>query len=338
MSWHDEIPKVELHVHLEGAVPLPALFELIEKYGGDPSVPDAAALGERFRFRSFRQFIDAWEWKNSYLREYEDFSFIAERTARAMAGQNILYAEMFFSPSIFARRGLAVQDLTRAVRAGLSRVPGIDIALVADLVRDYGPASERATLAALGEVRELGVIGVGVGGSEDGFPPAPFAGVFEDARRLGFRTTAHAGEAAGPSGIRSAVRDLKVERIGHGTRAGEDPKLADELVRRRIPLEMCPGSNVRTGVVRRLAEHPVRGYFEAGMVVTVNSDDPSMFETSLAEEYRGLERECGFSREEIRGLVLAAVASSWLSEERKASLAAAVLRHPGWHGPAGSEA
>jgi adenosine deaminase len=333
VSWHDDIPKAELHVHLEGAIPHDALFELIRKYGGDSATPDVAALAKRFEYRDFPQFIRAWTWKNQFLREYEDFSYIAEHAARDMARQRIRYAEMFFSPSLFAGRGLAVPELTRAVRRGLSRVAEIEIALVADLVRDYGPESESKTLAQLSEVRDLGVVGIGIGGSEHGFPPGVFESLYEEARRRGFHTTAHAGEAAGADSMWDAIRRLRVERIGHGTRAEEDPELVAYLADRRIPLEMCPVSNARTHVVRRLAEHPIRRFFRVGIVVTVNTDDPKMFQTSLAEEYRLLERECGFTPAEIGRLVLAAIESSWLPEERKSSLAAEFKADPAW--PAG---
>ena len=197
MTWYSHLPKIELHVHLEGAIPHGALFDLIQKCGGDPSVPDLTALTERFEYKDFTQFIAAWSWKNRFLREYEDFSHIAELTARDMAGQNIRYAEMFFSPSLFVRHGLEVQEITHAVRTGLSRVPEIEIALIADLVRDYGPESELTTLEKLSEVKEDGVIGIGIGGSEHEFPPEPFGSLYEEARRVGFYTTAHAGEAAG---------------------------------------------------------------------------------------------------------------------------------------------
>lgn len=330
MSWHDQVPKVELHVHLEGAIPHAALFALMQKYGGDPAVPDEAALVRRFEYKDFPQFIAAWSWKNRFLREYEDFTYLAELTARDMAAQGIRYAEVFFSPSLFARRGLAVQELTRAVRAGLSKVAEIEIALVADLVRDFGPESELTVLAQLGEVRELGVIGIGIGGSEHEFPPALFKRVFEQARALEFRTNAHAGEALGAQSIWDAVRELGVERIGHGTRAWEDPELVRHLVERQLPLEMCPMSNVRTQVVRSLREHPIRQYFQAGLLVTVNSDDPKMFQTSLADEYRLLEQECGFSRADIRQLILNAIRASWLPRERKTTLTEEFQRNPAW--------
>lgn len=330
MWWFERLPKVELHVHLEGAIPLPALWELIRKYGGDPSVPDLDALRQRFEYRDFSLFIKAWSWKNKFLREYEDFTLIAEVTTRDLAAQNIRYAEMFFSPSLFLRQGLEVQRLAEAVRTGLDRARGITIALIADLVRDYGPKAEARTLAKLKEVKDQGVIGIGIGGSEDRFPPEPFEPLFREARRLGFRTNAHAGEAAGAKSIWGAIKHLQAERIGHGTRAHEDPALVEYLVEERIPLEMCPLSNVRTSVVNQLANHPIRRYFEQGIVVTVNTDDPRMFNTSLAKEYQSLVEECGFSRREICGLVLAAIESSWASADRKQSLQQSFRKDPSW--------
>ena len=330
MTWYEKVPKVELHVHLEGAIPHEALFELIQKYGGDPAVPEAASLARRFEYKGFPQFIEAWAWQNQFLREYEDFTRVAELMARDMAAQNIRYAEVFFSPSLFVRRGLAVQEVAGAVRAGLSRVRVIDIALIADLVRDYGAESEMVTLEELKEVKGEGVVGVGIGGSEHEYPPASFSKLFTKARAAGFHVNAHAGEAAGAQSIWDAVRDLGVERIGHGARACEDPRLVEYLIVHRIPLEMCPMSNVRTGVVRTLREHPIRRFFEAGMLVSVNTDDPKMFQTRLADEYRLLEQECGFSRSDIRQLILSAIRAAWLPEERKESLAAEFARDPAW--------
>jgi len=330
MSWYNDVPKVELHVHLEGAIPYAAFFELIRKYGGDPSVGDVAALTERFTYRNFQQFIEAWTWKDQFLREYDDFTYIAEFTARDMEKQGIRYAEMFFSPSSYVRNGLAVQELIQAVRTGLSRVSGVEIALIADLVRNYGPEQEMTALQQLSEVRDLGVVGIGIGGSEHEFPPAPFKALFEEARKMGFHTNAHAGEAAGAWSIWDALHHLRAERIGHGTRAMEDPELVRYLADRGIPLEMCPISNVRTGVIKNITEHPIRAFFDAGLVVTVNTDDPKMFQTSLAEEYRLLEKECGFTKPEICRLILNAIRSSWLPDERKALLTAEFTQSPVW--------
>jgi adenosine deaminase len=293
---------------------------LIQKYQGQAAVGNLAALKERFVYRDFSHFIETWSWKNQFLRAYEDFSFIAEQVARDFARQNIRYSEMFYSPSLFQRHGLSAQRITAAVREGLSRVGEIEVALIADLVRDYGPEREFRTLQQLLEVKDLGVIGIGIGGTEPDFPPEPFADLFEQARQFGFRTTAHAGEAAGPASLWGAIRALRVERIGHGTRAWEDEALITHLAQTRIPLEMCPVSNFRTGVVKSLAGHPIGNFFRRGLRICVNTDDPQMFHTSLAEEYRQLVQDCGFSKQEIRALVLAGIESSWLSPEKKGQL------------------
>jgi adenosine deaminase len=329
-DWFDQIPKVELHLHLEGAIPYATLWELVQKYGGDPAVPDLESLKRMFTYRDFPHFIETWIWKNGYLRTYDDFTFIAEGVARDLASQNIRYVEAFFSPSDFVRHGLKTQELTRAIRAGLSRVPEIEIALVADLVRDSMPEQAAITLAEVNEVKGLGVVGIGIGGSEQKFPPEPFQKVYMQAREFGFHTSAHAGEAAGAGSIWGAVRELNVERIGHGTRAEEDPRLLDYLAEKQIPLEMCPLSNVRTGVVSSIDEHPIRRYYQRGLVVTVNTDDPKMFGNSLAEEYRLLETRLGFSREEIRGLVLQGIQASWLPQDRKQQLLQEFCKDAAW--------
>jgi adenosine deaminase len=316
----DRLPKVELHLHLEGALPLPALWELACKYGGDPEVPDMQALEGRFAYRDFPHFLEVWHWKNRFIREYEDFTFLSEAVARDLAGQNIRYAEVFFSPTDFERVGLEVPRIAQAIRTGLDRVPAVTVALVADLVRDTGPVKAARTLAAVSEVRGCGIIGIGIGGSEHAAPPGPFAAVYEEARRRGFHTSAHAGEAAGPESVWGALRALHAERIGHGTRAQEDEVLVDYLAENAIPLEMCPISNLRTGVVASIEEHPVRRFFDRGLRVTVNSDDPKMFGNSLAEEYRLLNGKLGFTMEEIRRLILNAVDSSWAAVERKEQL------------------
>ncbi len=330
MDWFERIPKVELHLHLEGAIPYPALWDLVQKYGGDAALPDLAALKQRFVFRDFPHFIEIWIWKNQFLREYEDFTFIAEAVARDLANQNIRYVEAFYSPIDFAHHGLRVQRLTEAIRAGLARVPEINVALITDFDRGFGPENAARTLAAVREVRDLGVIGVGLGGLEQQYPPELFADVYAEARALGFHTTAHAGEAAGAASIWGALRALHVERIGHGVRAEEDPALLDYLAEHAIPLEMCPLSNVCTGVVKSLDEHPVRRYFERGILVTISTDDPKMFGNTLAEEYALLEQTLGFSRSDIQTLILNGIRAAWLPETQKEHLSAAFCADPTW--------
>jgi adenosine deaminase len=319
-SWYERLPKVELHLHLEGAIPYDALWQLVQKYGGDTGVPSAASLRSRFEYRDFPHFIETWVWKNQFIREYEDFTFIAQAVARDLARQNIRYVEVFFSPPDFLARGLDTQSITAAVRAGLDRVQEIQVKLVADLVRDFGPQRAETTLDQINEVRELGVVGIGIGGSEQDYPPELFEHVFARARELGFHTSAHAGEAAGAVSVWEAIRTLRAERIGHGTRAQEDEKLMDYLAEHRIPLEMCPLSNVRTGVVSSYASHPVRRFFDRGILLSINTDDPRMFGNSLAEEYQILTEQKGFTPTEIRTLILQAIEMSWMSEQQKQAM------------------
>jgi adenosine deaminase len=332
-QWLERLPKLELHLHLEGAIPHEALWELIDKYGGDPQVPTRSHLSERFRYRDFAHFIETWVWKNRFLREQEDFSFLAEAVARDLARQRVIYAEVFFSPADFARHGLGPQSLAEAIRSGLSRVPDIEVALIADLVRDLGPAQAARTLAEVAEVRTSArIIGIGLGGSEAEHPPELFAEAFKTARDLGFHTTAHAGEAAGSASVWGAIQSLGVERIGHATRAIEDDALVDYLAEHQVPVELCPISNLRTGVIPDLAHHPVQRYLEHGLLVSINSDDPTMFGTSLVEEYLQLEQQLGLSRDDVRRLLLLAVASSWLEGDRKREVAAALQGDQAWSG------
>lgn len=329
-TWFDQVPKVELHLHLEEAIPHDALWELIQKYGGKSSVPNFQSLIEKFNYRDFPHFLETWSWKNRFLREYEDFTFIAEAVAQDLADQNIYYVEAFYSPSDFLRHGLQTQKLTEAIRSGLSRVPDIQISLVADFCRNNGPENATRIVAELSEVGELGVVGVTIGGSEQNYPPEPFEEAYEEARRSGFHTSAHAGEASGPESVWGAIHSLRVDRIGHGTRAIEDERLVDYIAEQRIPVEICLLSNVKTRVVESIEKHPVRYYFDRGIPVSINTDDPKMFGNSLAEEYHILETRLGFSREEIRTIILQGIEISWLSADRKRELAKTFCENPYW--------
>lgn len=329
-KWLDLLPKAELHLHLEGAIPLDALWTLIEKYGGDATVPDRAALRQRLTYPDFPAFIDTWIWKNGFLREYDDFSFIAEAMARDLSRQNIRYAEVFFSPSRFADRGLTAQGLATAIRRGLDRVSDTEVWLIADLVRDHGPERAARTLSEVAEVHDCGVVGIGMGGSEHRCPPEPFAPVYADAHRRGFHTGIHAGEAAGADSVRGAITSLPLDRIGHATRAEEDPAVLDLLLEKGVAIEMCPLSNVATGVVGDIADHPVRRYWDKGLPITINTDDPGMFHNSLLQEYLLLHGTFGFTAAEIQGLVLNAIDAAWQSESRRAELRARFTKDPAW--------
>ena len=329
-TWFERVPKVELHLHLEGAIPHDALWELIQKYGGERSIANIQELENKLRYRDFMHFLGTWIWKNQFICEYEDFTYLAEVVARDLIRQNISYVEAIYSPPDFFRHSLETQKITEAIRCGLDRVPGIQVRLVTDFVRNNGPENAARVLDEIKEVKNLGVIGVTIGGAEQGYPPEPFAEVYEKARWCGFHTSAHAGEAAGPESIWGAINSLKVERIGHGTRAIEDPTLVDYIVEHQIPIEICLISNVNTRVVESIQKHPVRHYFNRGIPISINTDDPKMFGNSLAEEYQTLVAEFAFSREEIRKIILQGIEVSWLSEDRKRELAKTFCEKPYW--------
>jgi adenosine deaminase len=313
-----EAPKVELHLHLEGAVPLDTMWSLIARHGGDPAVPNPEALRAKLAYRDFAHFIEVWTWMTNFLRTPEDFEIAATAVARSLADQRIVYAEASISPTDFTRHGASVEEIVLAARAGLSAVPGVRVNLIVDLVRDTGP--ERA-MRTLGQVIDItagaGIAGITLGGSEHDHPPGPFAAVDARDRRAGLRRTAHAGEAAGPESVWSAIRDLDVERIGHGVRSVEDPALVDYLVEHQTPLEVCPTSNLRTGVAAAWDSHPVHGLLAAGANVTISTDDPTYFQCNLAGEFRRLAPTSGRSMEQ---LTLGAVRASWLPSDEQAAL------------------
>jgi adenosine deaminase len=240
-----------------------------------------------------------------------------------------VYVEAFFSPTDFGHHGLTPPELALAIRRGLDRVDGTEVALVVDLVRDTGPDRAARTLDEVAEVADdAGVIGIGIGGTEYEFPPELFTDVYRSAANRGFRLTAHAGEAAGPESVWGAIRSLGVERIGHGVRTVEDPTLLAHLVDRQIPLEVCPTSNLRTGVVAGWDDHPVRQLVAAGAMVTINTDDPAMFDCTLAGEYAQLAGRFDWDGPTLRQLAQNAIDASWAADETRHRLRRLL---DGWH-------
>ncbi len=299
---------------------MPVLWTLIKKYGGDPEVNTIEKLSQKFVYTDFPHFIDTWIWKNQFLREYADFEYFAEAVAKDLVSQNIVYAEMFISPSDFHSQGLDIQRLIESIRLGFTKVPDITINMVVDLIRDFGPKSGMETVESIKELKELGIVGITIGGSEQLFPPEPFSAVYEKARDSGFRTSAHAGEVAGPESIWGAIKSLRVDRIGHGTTIMSDPSLLDYVTNHRIPIETCPISNLRTGAVPSISDHPVREIYNRGIPISINTDDPKMFGNSLLDEYELLSNQFGFTREEINHVQQMSIESSWADEPTKIRL------------------
>ena len=312
---YDLAPKVELHLHLEGAIPMDTLWDLVEAYGGDTAVPSKADLVEHLQYRDFAHFIDTWWWMTGFVRSSDDFELIAAAVAANLAEQNIVYAEASFSPTDFERHGLVPQEMARAIRRGLDRVPEVQVVLNCDLVRDTGPQRAAATLAAILEVAtSTDIRGITIGGSEQTYPAELFSDVYRTAASAGLRLTAHAGEAAGPESVRSALANLGVERVGHGVRVVEDADLLQQVVDDQVPLEVCPTSNIRTGVVAGWDNHPVATLLARGAFVTVSSDDPTFFHTSVAEELRQVASRYGADPHE---LTKRAIAASWMTDTER---------------------
>ncbi|MFZ5517100.1 MAG: adenosine deaminase [Candidatus Zhuqueibacterota bacterium] len=319
------MPKVELHLHLEGAFTFDFLFDLIEKYGGDPSVKNRRDLEQRFVFRDFPHFIETWIWKNRYFRAPEDFENSTYHTLRQLHEHHVLYVEAYYSPWDFSGNGVAVEAITEANLSAIRRARsdfGIGCALIADINRDLGWETGIERLKQIIPFRQAGVIGIGLGGSEQSFPAEPFQQVYRRAKELGFHRVAHAGEAAGPESVWAAIESLHVERIGHGVRAAEDAKLIDYLRESQLPLEVCAGSNMKTGVYKTLRDHPAKFLFEQGLCVTIHSDDPAMFGAWITDEFSMLHKGLDFSLEDIRRLSLNSANAAFLSPGDKAQLIA----------------
>ena len=318
ISFIRDLPKVELHLHLEGAIPLKALLQLIEKYNGKGFIT-LNELEQKFIYTDFIHFLDIWYWKNSFIREYEDYQFISEQVALNLIAQNIRYAEIYFSPADFSKKDSQPQEIAIAIRKGLNKYSDrITINLIPDLVRDEQP--KISLLEKIYEVKDQGIIGIGLGGDEAAYPPKLFAEVFHKANYMGFHTTCHAGEAAGPDYIWQAIRDLRVDRIGHGTNAFKDSGLVQFLIDNQIPVEMCPISNVRTSSVASLEDHPIHDFYKRGMIVSVNTDDPKMFNTTMEKEYTSLLDTFNLDLSDIFNLAQNSIKSAWCSEKIKIDL------------------
>jgi len=315
-----EMPKTELHLHLEGAIPLETLYNFIQRQGADPSVSTFEGLERKLRYTDFAHFIDVWTWKNTFIKEERDFEEIAYQVLRKLSKQNVKYLEAFYSPGDYRRQGLSVQGITENIIKGKERAYndfGIRSELIVDLIRDHGPEVGMQRLDEVTPFLGKGIIGIGLGGSEQAFPADPYEFVYKEARKRGFRLTAHAGEVVGPESIWAAIKKLGSERIGHGVRAKEDPQLVSFLKERQIPLEICVVSNVKTKVFESVEAHPIKQYFEDGLMVTVNSDDPTMFNTSITQEYSILAQKLCFTPRDMKRLTMNSVEASFMSDKDK---------------------
>ncbi len=321
----ESMPKAELHVHLEGSIRPETVLALARRHHIDLPSDTLEGLKQWFNFTHFEHFIEVYLAITRCLRTTEDYELITYEFGAEMARQNTKYAEVTFSPCTHESMGMPQEVWFPGLTRGRKRAKeafGVEINWIFDIVRiernrawngDY-------TLAVALEGREEGVVALGLGGYEAPNPPGAFARWFKKAKDGGLKSAPHAGETAGPESIWSAIRDLQADRIGHGVRAIEDPELVSYLAQTGLPLEVCPTSNLCLGVYRSIEEHPLRRLHDAGVIVTINSDDPPLFGTSLTDEIRLLDSAFGFSPKEVEGFMVRAVECSFLPEVRKQSL------------------
>src|SRR5262245_23639203 len=320
------MPKAELHVHLEGAIQPETLLTLARRNNVALPADTVEGLRAWYTFTNFAHFVEIYLAVSACIRSPDDIELIAREFLAGQAAQNIRYSEVTYTAfTHYHFKGLPFRDQLAALnraRAWAERELGVTSGLVIDIPRSI--SADDGLLVADWAIEGMGdgVIALGLGGPEIGNPPEKFAAAFERARAAGLPSVPHAGETVGPESIWGALRALGAVRIGHGVRCVEDAALVAELRERQIPLEVCPTSNVCLGVATSIAEHPLPRLIEAGLYVTLNSDDPPMFNTSLTDEYLATVRAYGWGADELERLALNAVCAALLPEAERARLEA----------------
>ena len=281
-------PKIELHVHLEGTVRPRTLLEIARRNDYPLPAETEEGLAELYDFRDFAHFIEVWILTTNALRSAEDFCQVVVDYAAEAASHGAVYLEGIFSPGERVRRGVAWEAIFEGYCDGAQaarELHGVEVRLTPDIVRGFPLAEAEELVRWAARYGERGIVGVGLGGLEAEFPPEPYAPAFELARDLGLASVPHAGEVAGPPSVRGALEELRADRVRHGIRAVEDPGLVRELADRRVVLDVCPISNLRTRVVASLEEHPLPSLLAAGVRCSISTDDPAMFGTDLGRDY-----------------------------------------------------
>lgn len=311
------LPKAELHLHLEGSVDPPTLSELSRRHN-TPIPPENNNYGEspesgrelsendvraHYQYKDFFGFLMAFKAVTERLRTPEDYELITYRLMQRLKADNVVHAEVYVSVGVVLWRGFDFDTLFEGMERGRARGEldfGVSLLWIFDAVRHFGAeACERVVDKAV-QFHDRNVIGIGIGGDERRGPAEWFRDAYARAKQHGLRLTAHAGENAGPESIRAAIDVLGAERIGHGLTAVQDTGLMRELAERQVPIEICLSSNLRTGCCETLPSHPLKRYVDAGMMVTLNTDDPAMFGTTLSKEYQLAQATFGFSDDDLR--------------------------------------
>jgi adenosine deaminase/aminodeoxyfutalosine deaminase len=325
------LPKAELHVHHVGSASPRIVAELAARHAGDTPVPaDPELLADYFTFTDFAHFIEVYLSVVDLIRDPEDVWTLTYEVARELAGQNVRYAELTLTPYSSIVRGIAAEAFCEAVedaRRRAARDHGIQLRWCFDIPGEAGIPSADVTLDVALRLRPDGLVSFGLGGPELGVPREQFAPHFAQARAAGLRSVPHAGESTGPETIWDALTHLGAERIGHGIAAVRDERLLEHLRERQIPLEVCPTSNVCTKSVPSLAEHPLPALVAAGVPVSINSDDPPMFSTTLNREYAVAAELLDLDAAGLADLARSAVTMSFLDEAGKGDLLAEIAAY-----------
>jgi aminodeoxyfutalosine deaminase len=332
VEWLRGLPKVELHLHLEGTILPETLLELSRRHDLEPLTVESAK--KLYEYENFQGFMDSFKAVSSRLKGPEDYELITYNMVRELARQGVVHAEVYVSFGIiYYWKNVAVEPFVEAIERGRVRAEkdfGTTVLWLIDAVRHFGAEEAAKVFRKAAELRELypSIVGIGIGGDEARGSAELFRDSYAEAKAAGLRLTAHAGETTGPESIWAAI-NIGAERVGHALSARLDGELMEVLAEKQIPLELNVTSNIRTGCCPEFDAHPVKDYFESGLMVTINSDDPPMFGSNLLEEYVLVQERYGFSLDQMRELAANAVEASFLGAERKIALLQAVEQY-GW--------